>query len=113
MAGKTFSAATSTAVHLCKLSAWLNTSRSLSFIPLGIVQGFAVLKKHRAVWYLPCTSSHMCPMLDNVILRPLPLPGPGKDVPFIPHIIGTRMPVLTSVLYILDMKIGWGFLTQR
>lgn len=109
MAGETFSAATSTAVHLCKLSAWLNTSRSLSFVPLGIVQVSAVLKKHRALWYLPCTLSHMYPVLDNVILSPLPLPGPGRDVPFIPHIIGTRMSVLTSVLYILDMKIRWVF----
>lgn len=42
--GKTLSAAMSTAVNHCKLSAWLNTSRSPSFVPLGIVQDFAVLK---------------------------------------------------------------------
>lgn len=46
MVGKTLSAAMSAAVNHCKLSAWLNTSRSLSFVPLGIVQGFAVLKRH-------------------------------------------------------------------
>lgn len=54
MVGKTLSATMSTAVHHCKLNAWLNTSRSLSFVPLGIVQGFAVLKKHGEIWYLPC-----------------------------------------------------------
>lgn len=74
-------------------------SRSLSFVPLGIVQGFAVLKQHIAAGNLPCTLSHMCPMIDNVILRPLPLPGPGRDIPFIPHIIGTRMSVLTSLVH--------------
>lgn len=99
MVGKTLSAAMSAAVNHCKLSAWLNTSRSLSFVPLGIVQGFAVLKQLGAVGYPPCTLSHMCPMLNNVILRPLPLPGPGRDAPFIPHVIGTRMSVLTSLVH--------------
>lgn len=99
MVGKTLSAAMSTAENPWKLSAWLNTSRSLSFVPLGIVQGFAVLKQHRAVGNLPHTLSHMCPMVDNVILRPLPLPGPGRGVPFIPHIIGTRMSVPTSLVH--------------
>lgn len=63
------------------------------------MQGFAVLKEHSTAGNLPRTLSHICPMLDSVILRPLPLPGPGRGVPFIPHIIGTRMSVLTSLVH--------------
>ena len=97
--GKIRSAAMSTAVNQCKLSALLNMSRSLGFVPPGIVQDFAVLKQCTAVECLRRTLSRMCPMLDDVILRSLPLPGPGRGVPFIPYFTGTKMSILPSLVH--------------
>lgn len=95
--GKILSAAMSTAVNQCKLSALLNRCRSLGFVPP--VQDFAVLKKCTEVGCLPCTLSHMCPTLDSVIVRPLPLLGPRRGVSFIPYLTGTRITMLTSLVH--------------
>lgn len=97
--GRILSAPVSTAVNQCNLSALLNMSLSLGFVPLGTTQDFAVLKQCTAVGCLPHILSHMCPTLDDVILRPLPLPEPRRGVPFIPHCTGTRMSMLTGLVH--------------
>lgn len=97
--GKILSAGMSTAVNQCKLSALLNTSKSLGFVPLGIVQNSTVLQKCRAICLLPRTLIHMCPTLDYVILRLLPLPGPRSCVPFISYLTGTWMSMLTGLIH--------------
>lgn len=99
IAGKILSAAMSTAVSQCKVTDMLNMSRSLGFAPLGSVQDFATPKECVLVGCLPCTLSHLCPVLDDVILRSLPLPGPRRGIPFILYFTRTRMSVLTCLVH--------------
>lgn len=91
--GTILSAAMSTAVSQCKVTAILHKSRSLGFASLEIVQDLAAPKQCTVLGRLPCT------MLDDVILISLPLPGPRRGIPFIPYFAGTRMSMLACLVH--------------